>query len=117
MKFLAPEGPPVNVSVTAENSSSFSVTWDPPEEEKRNGVIVNYTMCISHEETKPCLKDHTTDKKTLVVNNLNASTKYYVRVLASTKVGRGNYSESKGIFTNGSRTYLPQQFFFQGSSP
>ena len=39
----------------------------------------------------------------LVIASLNASTKYYVRVLASTKVGSGPYSESEGKFTNGSR--------------
>ena len=39
----------------------------------------------------------------MVIRNLNASTKYYVRVLASTKVGPGNYSESVGKFTNGSK--------------
>ena len=37
----------------------------------------------------------------LVAENLNASTKYHVRVLATTKTGDGNYSESKGFFTNG----------------
>ena len=41
----------------------------------------------------------------LVISNLNVSTKYYVRVLASTKVGRGNYSESEGKFTNGSKLF------------
>ena len=35
----------------------------------------------------------------IVITNLNASTKYYVRVLASTKVGRGNYSNSTGRIT------------------
>ncbi|XP_028402631.1 uncharacterized protein LOC114525466 isoform X2 [Dendronephthya gigantea] len=102
----APEGPPLNVKVTAESSSSLSVTWDPPEEEKRNGVIVNYTVCISHEETKPCFKEHTTEKMMLVIDNLNASTKYFVRVLASTKVGPGNYSKSQGMFTNGEGTKM-----------
>ena len=38
-----------------------------------------------------------------VIEDLNATTKYYVRVLASTKVGRGNYSEIKGKFTNGGK--------------
>ena len=45
----------------------------------------------------------TTKEKMLVIGSLNASTKYYVRVLASTKVGRGNYSDSKGKITNGSK--------------
>ena len=68
-------------------------------------MIVNYTVCISHEESKPCFKEYTTKEKMLVISNLNVSTKYYVRVLASTKVGRGNYSESEGKFTNGSKLF------------
>jgi hypothetical protein len=92
--------------MTAESSSSLSVTWKPPEKNKRNGMIVSYTVCISHEESKLCFKEQTTKEKMLVIASLNASTKYYVRVLASTKVGPGNYSESKGKFTNGS------EFFF-----
>ena len=103
IRFLAPEGPPLNIQVTTESSSSLSVTWEAPEKNKRNGKIVNYTVCISHEESKPCFKEYTTKKKMLVISNLNVSTKYYVRVLASTKVGRGNYSESERKFTNGSK--------------
>jgi hypothetical protein len=89
--------------VTAESSSLLSVTWKPPEKDKRNGIIVSYTVCISYEESKPCFKEQTTKEKMLVIDNLNDSTKYYVRVLASTKVGSGNYSESKGKFTNQSK--------------
>ena len=89
--------------ITAESSSSLSVRWEPPEEDKKNGKIVNYTVCISHEKNKPCFKEYTTKEKMTVIGILNASTKYYVRVLASTKVGRGNYSESKGKFTNGGK--------------
>ena len=89
--FLAPEGPPQNVKVTAESPSALSVTWEPPEEDKRNGEIVNYTVCISHEENKPCFEKYTIKEKVIVIGNLNAATKYYVRVFASTKVGPGNY--------------------------
>ena len=92
--------------MTAESSSSLSVTWEPPEKDKRNGIIDSYTVCISHEESKPCFEKHTTKEKMLVIASLNASTKYYVRVLASTKVGSGNYSESKGKFTNESKCSL-----------
>jgi hypothetical protein len=101
---LAPEGPPLNVQVTAESSSSLSVKWEEPEKDKRNGIIVNYTVCISLGESKSfCFQKYTTKSKILVIGNLNASTKYYVRVLASTKVGSGNYSESTEKFTNGSK--------------
>ena len=89
--------------MTAESLSSLSVTWEPPEKNKRNGMIVNYTVCISHKESKLCFKEQTTKEKMLVIASLNVSTKYYVRVLASTKVGPGNFSESKGKFTNESK--------------
>jgi hypothetical protein len=89
--------------VIAESSSSLSVTWKPPDKDKRNGIIDSYTVCISHEESKPCFKEQTTKEKMLVIASLNVSTKYYVRLLASTEVGPGPYSESEGKFTNGSR--------------
>jgi hypothetical protein len=92
--------------VIAESSSSLSVTWEPPERNKTNGIIVNYTVCISHEESNHCFKEQTTKEKMLVIASLNVSTKYYVRVLASTKIGRGPYGESKGKFTNGSKCRL-----------
>ena len=88
--------------ITAKSSSSLSVRWQPPEEDKRNGEIVNYTVCISQEK-KPCFKEYTTTRMDKVIEDLNATTKYYIRVLASTKVGRGNYSEIKGKFTNGGK--------------
>ena len=63
-------------------------------------------MCVSHEEKRTCIRENTTDEKSFVSRNLNASTKYYVSVLASTRVGRGNYSESVEKFTNGSKCYF-----------
>ena len=63
-------------------------------------------MCVSLEENKPCIIENTTDEKTLKIYNLNVSTKYYVRVLASTKVGRGIYSESQKKITNGGKNSL-----------
>ena len=110
--FSAPEGPPLNVKVIAESSSSLSVTWELPEKDKRNGKIISYTVCVSHEENKTCFEEHTADKKTLTINKLNVSTKYYVRVLASTKVGPGQYSKYVGKFTNASKYIQIHTFIF-----
>ena len=92
-------GPPLKITVVGKSSSSLLVRWNEPEISKRNGIIVNYTVCISHRESEPCIKEYTTRDKMLVIGNLNVSTKYYVRVLASTKIGRGMYSNSTKKFT------------------
>ncbi|XP_028402297.1 uncharacterized protein LOC114525264 [Dendronephthya gigantea] len=97
----APDGPPLNVKVISESSSSLSVTWDPPEEEKRNGVIISYTVCVLQSRNEPCLQTFTMGARKWVISNLNPLTKYYVRVLAITSVGQGSYSKSKEAFTNG----------------
>ncbi len=99
--YLAPSGPPLNIKTTSRSVASLLLTWDPPEKTKQNGVIISYTACVSRSENGPCFQTFISSKGEWLVRNLNASTKYYIRVLASTKAGHGNYSESKEFFTNG----------------
>ena len=101
MNFLVPSGPPLNIRTVAKSASSLSLAWDAPEASKQNGVITNYTGCISDSEKGSCFQTVTVNKKEWLVTRLKASTKYYVRILASTKVGNGNYSENREFFTNG----------------
>ena len=91
----------MNIRTTSRSASSLSFAWDPPDKTEQNGVIISYKACVSHLENEPCFQTFTTRERKWLVGNLNSSTKYFVRVLASTKVGHGNYSESKGFFTNG----------------
>ena len=100
---LAPSGPPLNIRITSRSTSSLSFAWDPPDTTKQNGVVISYAACVSHSENGPCFQTFISSERRWLVVNLNELTKYYVRVLASTKVGHGNYSESKGIFTSGSK--------------
>jgi hypothetical protein len=79
----------------------LSFLWHPPQKTKQNGVIISYTACVSRSQNGPCFQKFVTSEREWLVGNLNTSTKYYVRVLASTKVGHGPYSTSKGYFTNG----------------
>jgi hypothetical protein len=79
----------------------LSFLWHPPHKTKQNGVIISYTACVSRSQNGPCFQKFVTSEREWLVGNLNTSTKYYVRVLASTKVGHGPYSTSKGYFTNG----------------
>ncbi len=96
---LAPSGPPLNTKTTSKSALSLSFIWDPPEKTKQNGVIISYTACVSHSKKGPCFQTFTTNERQWLLGHLNASTKYYIRVLASTKAGNGHYSESKGFST------------------
>ena len=98
-----PSGPPLNIKTTSRTSSSLSFTWNPPEKDKQNGVVISYTACVSLSENGLCFQSFTTNEREWIVRKLNSSTKYYFRVLAKNKVGSSAYSESKGIFTNGSK--------------
>ncbi|XP_028416861.1 uncharacterized protein LOC114541076 [Dendronephthya gigantea] len=100
----APSGPPLNIKTTSRSTSSLSFIWDPPEKSKQNGVIMGYTVCVSKSKNGDCFQSFTITERNWVVRDLNPLTKYYIRVQASTKAGRGNYSESKGFFTNGGAT-------------
>ena len=100
---LAPSGPPLNIKTTSRSVSSLSLTWDPPDKEKQHGVIVSYTACVALSKNGLCFQTFTTTEREWIVRKLNASTKYYIRVLATNKAGDSAYSESTGIFTNGSK--------------
>ena len=80
----------------------MSIAWDPPEKTKQNDII-SYTACVSHSENGPCFQTFIASESKWLIGNLNASTEYYVRVLVTTKVGGGSYSESKRFFTNASK--------------
>ena len=87
--------------------------WDPPGKTKQNGIIISYTACVSHSENGPCFQTFITSKREWLVGNFNESTKYYVRVLASTKAGHGNFSENKRFFTNGSKYMYLNKFLLR----
>jgi hypothetical protein len=78
----------------------LSLTWDAPE---KSGYIINYAVCVSRSVDGQCFKKYVTSDRELIVRNLNESTKYYIRVLASTATESSAYNESKGFFTNGSK--------------
>ena len=46
-----PEGAPESVSARPLSTTSLAVTWEPPLEELRNGIIQQYTVQITAMET------------------------------------------------------------------
>lgn len=86
--FQAPSGPPLNVAVFAESSTSLLVKWNPPTELERNGVITYYIIRYASlgEESSINTTDNTTQK---LIPHLRKFTKYYVTVQAVNDIGAG----------------------------
>ena len=86
--FQAPSGPPLNVAVFAESSTSLLVKWNPPTELERNGVITYYIIRYTSlgEESSINTTDNTTQK---LIPHLRKFTEYYVTVQAVNDIGAG----------------------------
>ena len=45
--YLAPSGPPLNLTLVNANQTSFNVMWFPPALIERNGKIVSYMVQVT----------------------------------------------------------------------
>ena len=41
---IVPSGPPTNINLFSTNSTSMTVSWDPPNPVDANGIITGYTL-------------------------------------------------------------------------
>ncbi|KAM3612613.1 uncharacterized protein V6R79_011263 [Siganus canaliculatus] len=96
-KEAAPDGPPLDMELTALTPNSIKVSWKPPRPELRNGVLLSYS--VSYREYDPAGRQfkrwqHVTvmakgEAESVTLSNLKPSTKYGVLVQAKTLAGIG----------------------------
>ena len=95
----APESPPQNVKVVVLNSTSLNISWQPPTDDKRNGIIDHYTVYLKVSKGKE--KQYNYIKNTYVVlGSLKSATEYSLKVSASTTAGEGTHSGYVSRITN-----------------
>ncbi|XP_031768758.1 tyrosine-protein phosphatase Lar isoform X4 [Galleria mellonella] len=102
-------GEPQDVKVSAINSTSIHVTWKPPQEKEKNGIIRGYHVHVQEirEEGKNFLNDpmrfNVMDETTLELNisGLQPDTRYNVQVAALTRKGDGDRSTPVSVKTPG----------------
>ncbi|VVC96328.1 unnamed protein product [Leptidea sinapis] len=102
-------GQPTDVKVNAVNSTSIHVTWKPPQEKEKNGIIRGYHVHVQEvrEEGKGLLNDplrfNVMDETTLELNisGLQPDTRYSVQVAALTRKGDGDRSPPVAVKTPG----------------
>ena len=93
---------PWDIHVTNNTSSSLNVTWQPPL--NTDNAVAHYLICYRTSKSQKCrtqlVEGHA---RSAILENLNASTEYFIRVRAVTCKGPGNYSEEISHKTRGKK--------------
>lgn len=127
-----PSGPPLNVRAEAKSSNEISVSWDAPERDHWNGILlgyyVGYQMSLSPDdkEVNPTqgfsfktveVRSHFGGET--VLSNLNKFTQYHVIVQAYTSQGSGPPSKEIAVQTleDGKQISIDLLNAFQRISP
>uniref|UniRef100_A0A4W3JZU2 Roundabout, axon guidance receptor, homolog 2 (Drosophila) n=1 Tax=Callorhinchus milii TaxID=7868 RepID=A0A4W3JZU2_CALMI len=102
----APSAPPQSVTVQTvgnHNTTSISVSWDPPPAEHQNGLIQEYKIwCVGNESRFHINRTVDGSIRSVVLGGLYPGIHYQVQVAASTSAGVGVPSDPQPI-TIGSR--------------
>uniref|UniRef100_A0AAZ3RC96 Roundabout, axon guidance receptor, homolog 2 (Drosophila) n=1 Tax=Oncorhynchus tshawytscha TaxID=74940 RepID=A0AAZ3RC96_ONCTS len=100
----APSAPPLQVTVLMvgnQNSTSISISWDPPPPDHQNGIIQEYKIwCLGNETRFHVNKTVDAAIRSVVVGGLQVGVLYRVEVAASTSAGVGVKSEPHGNRNN-----------------
>ncbi|XP_027268211.1 roundabout homolog 2 isoform X3 [Cricetulus griseus] len=101
----APSAPPQSVTVLtvgSHNSTSISVSWDPPPPDHQNGIIQEYKIwCLGNETRFHINKTVDAAIRSVVIGGLFPGIQYRVEVAASTSAGVGVKSEPQPIIVGG----------------
>jgi receptor-type tyrosine-protein phosphatase F len=105
---LSVPGEPLNVNARPVNSSSVEVSWDPPADSDKNGVIRGYQIYVQPKNTESMyytmpLRFNTAsgDVTRFNVSGLQPDTRYTVQVAALTRKGDGSRSQPVRVKTPG----------------
>ena len=85
--FLAPSGAPVNFTASL-NGTVLLLTWEPPDEDERNGEIVSYFLSCFIEDDL-VFEINVTDIQEIYLGVYKHESTYSCDLYASTEVGGG----------------------------
>ncbi|XP_062934048.1 roundabout homolog 2 [Cynocephalus volans] len=101
----APSAPPQSVTVMmvgSHNSTSISVSWDPPPPDHQNGIIQEYKIwCLGNETRFHINKTVDAAIRSVIIGGLFPGIQYRIEVAASTSAGVGVKSEPQPIIIGG----------------
>ena len=88
----APTSPPTNLTVEEFTSDSISLSWNPPQFEERNGLIRQYFLTITRNDTGMSFQQ-TSNATEMTILSLHPFSTYIIAVAAET-VDVGPFTES-----------------------
>ena len=99
-----PRTAPQNVTIDSVEPQGFNISWMPPADDDRNGIITYYTISITDIENNIIITLNQTDTQS-TVSSLTPFTRYEVKVAAHTSVGRGPFSAIQTLQTQETGIY------------
>ena len=88
---LVPADPPATPRVEALGPHSILVSWDPPPPLSQNGLIVFYTLILTH-NTSGQEEMYNSTNTSLILSHLSPYTWYKCAVAANTAIGVGPFT-------------------------
>ena len=99
--FVAPTGPPANVSAFNKSAVAIMVFWERIPRPHRNGIVVGYKVCYKRADSVNsvmyCTAVHAHG---IELGGLKPYTPYWVTVLGYTNKGEGPTSEPVKVWTD-----------------
>ena len=94
----APTGPPLDVDATPVNSTSVTISWNPPALENQNGVITGYVINLKIVGSEG-VTQYSSSSDNITIGSLHPFTTYAYTVAAQTSVGTGPHTTSSTVMT------------------
>ena len=86
----APSAPPSNLSVISMNSTTITLSWDPPTSDQTNGYIRHYVVAVTEHDTTLAFQEQSNNTQ-VTLQSLHPYYTYTCRVAAVT-TGTGPYT-------------------------
>ncbi|XP_078354628.1 uncharacterized protein LOC144639220 isoform X2 [Oculina patagonica] len=114
-----PSHAPINVTTTALNSTSFSVTWQPVPPDHVNGIVLGYKISLENMDDARQVTTETlnVNQTQIVLRGPSDTSKFCVRVLAFTRTGDGEKSDCIEGWTWSEETLFPKMKAVNHGSP
>ncbi|KAL9951840.1 hypothetical protein ACROYT_G044575 [Oculina patagonica] len=114
-----PSHAPINVTTTALNATSFSVTWQPVPPDHVNGIVLGYKILLENMDDVIHVSTETVNvnQTQIVLRGPSDTSRFCVRVLAFTRKGDGKKSDCIDAWTWSKETLFPKMKAVNHGSP